>query len=354
MPDAVADNTATEIIEPIREVPAGFRITGIVELEPDAAIVVDDQANMRWKSHTAASIKEMAQALCRGQLQPVGILPLDENMDSFLLTYGYRRWAGFQYAHTHEMENRPATLQAVTLEWVGDTGGEITSDSMSKRAAAAIALSNLDENTSRKSLSTMDRVWAIYKLEQAGLQRKDIAARLGVDKAYVTRMAGVVYLPEEALEMIDSGAVSDHIARDWAAIYAQTDEKKREKVILKLVERAKKELEKQEAAQAGKPEKKQKKKLKVSRKALAKAGDGEPEADPDATAPATTTTANAKDRTTAEIKRLLKAMGKLKAYESVAKVLLEFVSGELEAAALLDKLTGGRGRNDQEGQEAAA
>lgn len=347
MPDAnaVADNTATEIIEPIREVPAGFRITGIVELEPDAAIVVDDQANMRWKSHTAASIKEMAQALCRGQLQPVGILPLDENMDSFLLTYGYRRWAGFQYAHEHEMENRPATLQAVTLEWVGDTGGEITSESMSKRAAAAIALSNLDENTSRKSLSTMDRVWAIYKLEQAGLQRKDIAARLGVGKEYVTRMAGVVYLPEEALELIDSGVVSDQIARDWAAIYAQTDEKKREKVILKLVERAKKELEKLEAAQASKPEKEQKKKkkLKVSRKALAKAGDGEPDADPDASTPATTATANAKDRTTAEIKRLLKAMGKLKPYESLAKVLLQFVSGDLEAAALMEKLTGGRG-----------
>jgi len=266
---------------------------------------------------------------------------LDESMESFLLTYGYRRWAGFQYAHTHEMEGRPATLQAVTLEWVGDTGGEITSDSMSKRAAAAIALSNLDENTSRKSLSTMDRVWAIYKLEQAGLQRKDIAARLGVGKEYVTRMAGVVYLPEEALELIDSGAVSDQIARDWAAIYEQTDEKRREKVILKLVERAKKELEKLEAAQAGKPEKKQKKKLKVSRKALAKAGEGD--TDPDVAAPATATMVNAKDRTTAEIKRLLKAMGKLKAYESVAKVLLQFVSGDLEAATLIEKLTGGRG-----------
>jgi ParB family chromosome partitioning protein len=121
----------------------------------------------------------------RGVLQPVLVRPHVDG--SYELIAGERRWRAAQLAGL-------STIPAVVRE-DGD--------------AAALELA-LIENMAREDLSPIDEARACAGLvEELGLTHEEVAARVGRSRAAVTNLIRLLDLPDEAIELLERGDLSE-------------------------------------------------------------------------------------------------------------------------------------------------
>lgn len=332
----------------LEEAPEGFEMVGYYGISPDdlanGSVIVDPAINMRWGQHAKSAVTSMAESLVGGQLQPVGLLELEEEGRK-LLIFGFRRMAGWRYAVEQGLFTEtsfPPDLQAVVLRWKGPNGVTVAEDgqlSLSKELMAALGSVNIKENSDRTDLTLMDRIWAINRLELAGWQRKDIAVKLGWDKSRVTKVAAAVYFPESVQQLIHDGTVKENVVHLWVSLYnaqvkADGGEKttRAEKLIEKLAAKYTKVYEKtdvgieKELAAIEPGGAKKKKKKKTAKAAAAEAAEtmkaeglAAPEPEP------------AKIRTPEEWGKLLKALGKTRIVagtDDIARVLAAWAGFE--------------------------
>jgi ParB family chromosome partitioning protein len=160
-----------------------------------------DEAALRG---LAASVGE------RGVLQPVLVRPSEDG--TYELIAGERR---LRAARMAGLQTIPALVQA--------------------RADAETLELALIENMAREDLSPVEAARACAALvEELGLTREEVGRRVGRSRVAVSNLVRLLDLPEEALELLDQGALSeghgralllaeDHAARRTLARKAASD-----------------------------------------------------------------------------------------------------------------------------------
>ena len=148
------------------------------------------------------SLQALAASLSeRGLLQPVLVRPLHGGR--YELVAGERRWRAARLA---QMETIPALVRA--------------QDSSTLEAA-------LIENMAREDLNPVEEARACAALvEELGLTRAQVGARVGRGRVAVSNLLRLLDLPDEVLELIEAGALSEGHGR--ALLLAEDhDERKR-------------------------------------------------------------------------------------------------------------------------------
>jgi ParB family chromosome partitioning protein len=135
----------------------------------------------------------------RGMLQPVLVRPLDDAR--FELIAGERRWRAAQLAG---FETIPALVRA-------------------RDDAESLELA-LIENMAREDLNPVEEARACAALvEELGLSREQVGVRIGRSRVAVSNLVRLLDLPDEALELLERGSLSEGhgrallIATDHAA-----------------------------------------------------------------------------------------------------------------------------------------
>jgi ParB family transcriptional regulator, chromosome partitioning protein len=133
-----------------------------------------------------AALQALAGSLGQqGVLQPVLVRPLAGG--TYELVAGERRWRAAQMAG---LERIPALVRA--------------------REDAASLEAALVENMAREDLNPIEEARACAALiEELGLGRKEIAARVGRSRVAVSNLVRLLELPDDAIELIRSGALSE-------------------------------------------------------------------------------------------------------------------------------------------------
>jgi ParB family transcriptional regulator, chromosome partitioning protein len=121
----------------------------------------------------------------RGMLQPVLVRPLDEA--HFELIAGERRWRAAQLAG---LETIPALVRA-------------------RDDAESLELA-LIENMAREDLTPVEEARACAALvEELGLSREEVGLRIGRSRVAVSNLVRLLDLPDEALELLERGSLSE-------------------------------------------------------------------------------------------------------------------------------------------------
>jgi ParB family chromosome partitioning protein len=121
----------------------------------------------------------------KGMLQPVLVRPLDEA--HFELIAGERRWRAAQMAG---LETVPALVRA-------------------RDDAESLELA-LIENMAREDLNPVEEARACAALvEELGLSREEVGLRVGRSRVAVSNLVRLLDLPDEALELIERGLLSE-------------------------------------------------------------------------------------------------------------------------------------------------
>lgn len=133
------------------------------------------------------SIRELADSLLiEGQQTPIIVSPMREG--KYTIQKGERRWRAAKLAgitHVKAIVNDPA------------------------EDVVALIAGQLIENIQREDLTPMEIAVGVGKLHDAGLSNGQIADRLGKSAAFVSQHLGLLGLPELALELYESGVVTD-------------------------------------------------------------------------------------------------------------------------------------------------
>jgi ParB family chromosome partitioning protein len=132
------------------------------------------------------SIEDLAGTIrAHGILEPIGVKP---EGDHFVGLWGQRRWKASEIAG---LETVPAVVCA---------------KSMTEVEAREI---RLIENVSKESLRALDQATGLAQLMQAsGLSASEVAKRVGLNPAVVSKSLALLSLPGPLRELIDSGAIS--------------------------------------------------------------------------------------------------------------------------------------------------
>ncbi|HEY7966119.1 MAG TPA: ParB/RepB/Spo0J family partition protein [Solirubrobacteraceae bacterium] len=121
----------------------------------------------------------------RGVLQPVLVRPLPDGR--FELIAGERRWRAAQLAG---LETIPAIVRA-------------------RDDAESLELA-LIENMAREDLNPIEEARACAALvEELGLSREDVGLRIGRSRVAVSNLVRLLDLPDEALELLERGILSE-------------------------------------------------------------------------------------------------------------------------------------------------
>ena len=136
--------------------------------------------SMRMRSRVSP-----ASMQARGLLQPVLVRPADEGR--FELIAGERRWRAAQLAG---LETIPALVR-------------VRDDAESLELA-------LIENMAREDLNPVEEARACAALvEELGLSREEVGVRVGRSRVAVSNLIRLLDLPDEALELLERGALSE-------------------------------------------------------------------------------------------------------------------------------------------------
>jgi ParB family chromosome partitioning protein len=132
------------------------------------------------------SLEDLAGTIrVHGILEAIGVKP---EGDHFTGLWGQRRWLAAEIAG---LETVPAVVCA---------------KSMTEAEAREI---RLIENVSRESLRPLDQATGLAHLMQAsGLSASEVAKRVGLNPAVVSKSLALLSLPGPLRELIDSGAIS--------------------------------------------------------------------------------------------------------------------------------------------------
>jgi ParB family chromosome partitioning protein len=166
LPEAAAGDAGD-----LRELPVG-----LVKPNPNQPRTQFDQASL---DALCASIETS------GVVQPLLVRPLHDG--SYELIAGERRWRAAQQAG---LDKVPAVVRA---------------SEQAERLQVALI-----ENMVREDLNPIDEARACAALvEELGLSREDLARRVGRSRPAVSNLIRLLDLPDEALELLESGELSE-------------------------------------------------------------------------------------------------------------------------------------------------
>jgi ParB family chromosome partitioning protein len=167
---AVSEDTEAEATE-LRELP-----TELIAPNPH-------QPRQSFDEDSIVGLAESIRA--RGVLQPVLVRPVPGG--TYELIAGERRWRAAQLA---EIETVPALIR--------------------RRDDAASLEMALIENMAREDLNPVDAARACAALtEELGLSREDVGRRVGRSRVAVSNLMRLLELPDDALELIAAGELSE-------------------------------------------------------------------------------------------------------------------------------------------------
>ncbi|MDQ6916015.1 MAG: ParB/RepB/Spo0J family partition protein, partial [Actinomycetota bacterium] len=159
-----------------------LRTLPVEEIEPNP-----DQPRRRFADDGLAALAESLKD--RGVLQPVLVRPLDAGR--YELIAGERRWRAARIAG---IETIPAIVRP------GDD-------------AASLELA-LIENMAREDLNPVEAARACVALiDELGLTREEVGRRIGRGRVAVSNLTRLLDLPDEALELLETGALTEGYGR---------------------------------------------------------------------------------------------------------------------------------------------
>jgi ParB family chromosome partitioning protein len=156
---------------------------GLREIPPD---LIQPNARQPRRTFDQARLAELAESIrTRGVLQPIVVRPLAGG--SFELVAGERRLRAAQMV---ELETIPALVRD-TEDW--------------ERLDVALA-----ENMARVDLNPIEEARACAMLvDDLGLTKQEVGRRVGRSRVAISNLIRLLELPEEALELIESGELSE-------------------------------------------------------------------------------------------------------------------------------------------------
>jgi ParB family transcriptional regulator, chromosome partitioning protein len=156
---------------------------GLREIPPD---LIQPNVLQPRRTFDQARLAELAESIrMRGVLQPIVVRPLAGG--SFELVAGERRLRAAQMV---ELETIPALVRD-TDDW--------------ERLDLALA-----ENMARVDLNPVEEARACAMLvDDLGLTKQEVGRRVGRSRVAISNLVRLLELPEEALELIESGALSE-------------------------------------------------------------------------------------------------------------------------------------------------
>lgn len=156
------------------------------ELRPIPVDMIDPSPHQPRQSFDEGSLLALAGSLrARGVLQPVLVRPLASGR--YELIAGERRWRAARLA---ELEAIPAIVRR-------------HDDTESLEVA-------LIENMAREDLNAVEEARACAALvEELGLTREEVGLRVGRSRVAVSNLIRLLDLPDEAVELIERGALTE-------------------------------------------------------------------------------------------------------------------------------------------------
>jgi ParB family transcriptional regulator, chromosome partitioning protein len=156
---------------------------GLREIPPD---LIQPNARQPRRTFDQSRLAELAESIrTRGVLQPIVVRPLAGG--SFELVAGERRLRAAQMV---ELETIPALVRD-TDDW--------------ERLDLALA-----ENMARVDLNPVEEARACAMLvDDLGLTKQEVGRRVGRSRVAISNLVRLLELPEEALELIETGALSE-------------------------------------------------------------------------------------------------------------------------------------------------
>jgi ParB family chromosome partitioning protein len=184
--------------------PRGGKVEdGLRDIPPE---LIQPNACQPRRTFDQARLAELAESIrTRGVLQPIVVRPLAGG--SFELVAGERRLRAAQMV---ELETIPALVRD-TEDW--------------ERLDLALA-----ENMARVDLNPVEEARACAMLvDDLGLTKQEVGRRVGRSRVAISNLVRLLELPEEALELIETGALSEGHGR---AILLCKDHGKRRQLAL--------------------------------------------------------------------------------------------------------------------------
>jgi ParB family chromosome partitioning protein len=148
--------------------------------------LITPNPNQPRKRFDEASLRGLADSMTeRGVLQPILVRPVPGG--TFELVAGERRWRAAQIAG---LESIPAIVQS--------------------RDDAASLESAVIENMAREDLNPVEEARAVSALvDELGLTREAVGRRVGRSRVAISNLLRLLDLPDEALALVESGALSE-------------------------------------------------------------------------------------------------------------------------------------------------
>jgi ParB family transcriptional regulator, chromosome partitioning protein len=156
------------------------------ELRELAVELIAPNPGQPRKRFDQAALQALADSLTeRGVLQPVLVRPRPGG--TYELVAGERRWRAAQLAGLDRM---PALVQ--------------------QRDDAASLEVALIENMAREDLNPVEEARAVAALvEELGLTREEVGRRVGRSRVAISNLLRILDLPDEALELVEAGRLSE-------------------------------------------------------------------------------------------------------------------------------------------------